>query len=580
MKRYVESSGCIQCWRTGGQFSDTSHARSFRWLAIAFLVLPMFTTVPGARAQVGEPALVEDLTPGPLGSSLSTFFSCQGDYTLFLAAPMYSGRSLWRTDGTSDGTFPLASPPGFLIPAACDDVGKGAFLVENEGVGYEDSLWWTDGTVAGTKRLVSGTELPEGLQLGTFWPGAMITGLTADSRPIRRFIFAAGPTNPSLSGTDDPELWVSDGTKTGTHPLQKDLNPGGSSSPREFLPFDRRVYFFLYVPGASGLSLWATDGTPEGTVVVSSEVDWRFMHVAGQWLYLFGEDPDGRRWLWRTSGLDSGLERVADFGPNSGIGFFGEFRDGRTLWRGGTVQNPGDYVWVSDGTAAGTRKLMKIRDITFLGDQAASSEAYQLGNSLYFIADDGSTGWELWETDGTVDGTKPAFETCPGTCTEIASPVIDKVAGRLVFHMRDAVKGIEGAFSDGTPQGTHVLDVCPGTCGAGAIVWLQAGGGILAFVSAATQGGTQLYVIDPDTLSSRQITAPPLFPGVSYFGEGFALLDKHLVFQGTTQATGEELWEVPIEAIPTVQVPSLGRVSFVMLMLLIGLAGSCLVGRP
>lgn len=577
MRRDEEKAGRIPRYRNCGHLSEALYWRCSRWIGAALILLPMAGLVPRAEAQVGEPFLVKDLSPGSRGSRPSGFFSCQGDFTVFLATGSLLQRSLWRTDGTPGGTFPLAAPPGFLLPAACDDAGGGAFLVENEGVGFEDSLWWTDGTVAGTKRLISGTELPGGLQLGTLWPGVMVPGLGADGRPLRRFVFSAGPTNPSLSGTDDAELWVSDGTAAGTH-LLEDLNPGGSSAPRNFLPFDNRVYFFVDARGAPGLSLGATDGTMAGTAVVNSQVDWILMHVAGQWLYLFGEDPDGRRWLWRTSGLDSGLERVADFGPQSGLRFFGELRDGRTFWRGGTAQDPGDNVWVSDGTAAGTRKLMKIRDITFLGDQAASSSAYQLGTFLYFIADDGSTGWELWRTDGSVGGTMPAFETCSGACSDISSPTIDKVAGRLVIRLQDPVAGFESAFSDGTLQGTRVLDVCPGTCGANAFAWLQAGRGLLGFFRTLEQD-TQLYVIDATTLSSRQVTSPPLFPNVSHFGEGFALLNDYLVFDGFTRETGEELWAVPIEALPTVQVPTLDRVSLAILMVLIALAGSWLASR-
>ena len=61
------------------------------------------------------------------------------------------------------------------------------------------------------------------------------------------------------------ELWISDGTKTGTH-IVKDIVPGsGSSSPNNLMIVGEQLFF------VSGHQLWITDGT-EGGYAVSKAI--------------------------------------------------------------------------------------------------------------------------------------------------------------------------------------------------------------------------------------------------------------------------------------------------------------------
>src|SRR6201999_1878481 len=66
----------------------------------------------------------------------------------------------------------------------------------------------------------------------------------------------------------------------------------------------------------------------------------------------------------------------------------------------------GAELWKSDGTVAGT---VMIADISpgGGGNNAPSSSPFDFtafNNAVYFVANDGTHGYELWKTDGVVGG--------------------------------------------------------------------------------------------------------------------------------------------------------------------------------
>ena len=75
---------------------------------------------------------------------------------------------------------------------------------------------------------------------------------------------------------------------------------------------------------------------------------------------------------------------------------------GNTLYFVANDGTNGEELWKSDGTASGT---MMVKDISSGSSQSNIYGFTAVGSTLYFRADDGTNGAELWKTDGTASGT-------------------------------------------------------------------------------------------------------------------------------------------------------------------------------
>ena len=163
----------------------------------------------------------------------------------------------------------------------------------------------------------------------------------------------------------------------------------------------------------------------------------------------------------------------------------------------------------------------------------------ELGGRLYFGADDGALGSELWVSDGTAAGTLPVVDLCPGACAGLRSePVV--AGGRLWFAGDDGLRGAEPWVSDGTAAGTlPVADVCPGSCGSAPSGFTEWNGRI--WFAAAGASGRELWVTDGTAAGTEQET--DICPGLcSASPELLTPWAGHLYFAAKEPATGQEVW--------------------------------------
>jgi ELWxxDGT repeat protein len=85
---------------------------------------------------------------------------------------------------------------------------------------------------------------------------------------------------------------------------------------------------------------------------------------------------------------------------------------GNTLFFSANEGVNGRELWKSDGTAAGT---VLVKDINLTNPFGSSpSNLTAVGSTLYFTADEGVNGRELWKSDGTAAGTVLVRDIFPG----------------------------------------------------------------------------------------------------------------------------------------------------------------------
>jgi len=263
-------------------------------------------------------------------------------------------------------------------------------------------------------------------------------------------------------------LWRSDGTPAGTARLSG--GPGGPVGPHWFTPGAESLYFV-----AGGL--WKTDGTPAGTVPVaaalSSWLQRPLLTVSGgeEVLYFAAYDAAGGNELWTSDGTNAGTRRVVDLrsGTESGVPIvdlpgLDEERQPLLAAVGAKAFFPGDdgtageELWVSNGSP-GNATLLEVRP----GPSGSQPRwLTSVGSRVYFVADDGVHGREPWVSDGTAAGTHLVADVLPGPDSSSPKELVDWM-GRLVFAADDDVHGME--LWRGEPDGTGarlVVDLRPG----------------------------------------------------------------------------------------------------------------------
>ena len=106
-----------------------------------------------------------------------------------------------------------------------------------------------------------------------------------------------------------------------------------------------------------------------------------------------------------------------------------------------------------------------VKDIRSGSASSHISNLTNVNGVLYFVADDGVHGSELWKSNGTSAGTVMVKDIHSGSIDSNPSYLI-KVASSVYFRADDGVHGSELWKSDGTSAGTTLVkDIVPGTGG-------------------------------------------------------------------------------------------------------------------
>jgi ELWxxDGT repeat protein len=211
------------------------------------------------------------------------------------------------------------------------------------------------------------------------------------------------------------------------------------------------------------------------------------------------------------------------------------------------AKNDGCELWVSDGTVSGTTQITDINPGTDSAPGLYSGLFNALGK-VWFDADDGTSGRELWVSNGTVAGTVMVADIAPGSgnSNPAFSGGMASHEGKVWFNADDGVNGRELWVSDGTSVGTMmVADICPGVCSSNAgITGLISFDDGLWFTADDGVNGSELWTYDGTTASMVADINSGMGSGDSSPGEsgGFAVFKERLWFDADDGLNGRELW--------------------------------------
>lgn len=501
------------------------------------MLLPLVLSLNATPSLAATVSLLKDINPVPApDDSFPRNYASAGDLAYFAATDGDRGVELWRTDGTAEGTFqlldgcpgPCSGNPEVLAQSG----GSVFFHVFPASFGVAD-LWMTDGSVAGTVRLATRLLIPEfrwvasqgqlyflandlvhgaelwctdGTPAGTalvkdIRPGFAPAGLTELTVVGDRLYFAAD------DGVHGPALWTSDGTEEGTFLVRDPLPRADHKGPAHLR--------------AVGSSLFFAAPTSR-----SSDGLWRLPAVDQKPLLLFE--------------LAAGPEDLVFLGA-SVVG-------GQLVF---AVDEPGrgHELWASNGTKGGTRRLTRLaagaRFVPQSDPDGRLLPATALGGRLVFGVFDPLRGAEPWVTDGTPDGTRLLRDTCPGPCSGLAtlsaSSIVNLPGGDTLFFTADnGPRGIELWATDGTPAGTRLVrDLCRGACGSEPFGLAPADGQLFLYALNVNRV-PQLWRSDATSQGTVRLTGFPTFNPLTP-SLGITVGDL-LVLTVHDAAHGRELW--------------------------------------
>ena len=306
------------------------------------------------------------------------------------------------------------------------------------------------------------------------------------------------------------ELWESDGTGAGTT-ISSDIFDEGGSTPSHFSIFDNNLHFVAYLKNSSNqlnahlikkqgssitplvdfgvdpfnnsydisqlttsgnfiyftfitgeIAIRRTDGTQNGTIVLKNFSEIGKMIDVNGTLFFTAESSDhpDEIELYMSDGSPNGTVLVKNIEPGFSSNPNNLTNNNGILYFTAKTSSNGREIWRSDGTVNGT---FQIKDINSNSDSSIQDEFHQsseplavLSNEVYFEANDGIHGIELWKTDGTEQGTQLVKDIQEGS--ENSNPSeFELVNNILYFQASDDLHGNELWRTDGTESGTFLV---------------------------------------------------------------------------------------------------------------------------
>lgn len=381
--------------------------------------------------------LVKDIYQGAWYSSPSDFVQLQ-DKVLFSALEPTHGRELWITDGTEAGTELVKDIyPGpansFVANSKIVVNGSGAYINLNDGsVPNSTVLIQTGGTYNSTHSIGSSFSNVGNL---TLFDGKVYF-TTNPTSAGNLFFMSNEPMPTSVSNSFTYYSWTAENLTVSNDKLFLLINNSGGQTNLAVIqsPVDTEIAHLIQVTGAnidpfpvnpekrkliplpngniyfftgqtsSVYRLWFSDGTQQGTKNILNlwYGDYSYVRTFNNKLFFITNDVQGKHQSYVS---DNGSDAILVKGLNLDLNIDNVYplvQSGDWFYFSAYNSSTGYELYKSNGQ---TNIFIKDIDATYKSNDYNFSKTVSNSNGLFFAADDGKNGLELWKTDGKQTGT-------------------------------------------------------------------------------------------------------------------------------------------------------------------------------
>ena len=407
------------------------------------------------------------------------------------------------------------------------------YFIADDGV-HGDELWRSDGTMGGTNMVIDLNPTRQAIVGGSIVnenPGTNFGEIVAGDEKI---FFSAAVGNDEIR-----ELYVSDGSNSGTLKISQTFD----CEPQIFSNYPEFSY-----SGVNSISVMRASEVGFDTAYFSA------FRCSYQNVVCSGEEPH------ISDGTESGTYQLADLfygdtdlttpgGGSITADLVGsqpsEFtRSGNSIYfsakadMGAVLTDVGRELFVID-TSSPLGGVQLVKDINYGSADSSPSLFESMGGELFFTADDGISGMELWKSDGTNSGTMIVSNIAANGSSSWPGEKV-AISGELFFTVDDVNNpGMALWKSDGTNAGTSLVRN-----------WFGQGG---MHISELTSFEGELYFVGDDGNPPRLWKSNGSWGGTEllhanlgpyegdYVGDLTPMGDK-LYFSAYSESHGEVLW--------------------------------------
>lgn len=255
--------------------------------------------------------------------------------------------------------------------------------------------------------------------------------------------------------------------------------------------------------------------------------------IAGGFAFFTAEDSDGGS-LWRTDGTVAGTKSIVDFGAQPPFGLTAS--GGRLYFA--RCDDTGCALWTSDGTSAAPVATVIPGPLTEDDDRSVFALT-DVAGTLYFATCTRFAECELWQSDGTEDGTADIAAFDPNNdpdSDDWEEPVLIALGSRLLFYAVDEEDDKALWSTDGTtPDTIRLADIDDRDPQA-----VVGGGDRLFFRGVDEDGDRELWVSNGTTGGTQRVA--DLNPTGSSDPSRLCASAAGVVFMACDEATGCEPW--------------------------------------